>query len=114
MVDTETVHKIHSKSDVFFESISKGVRETILINFALDESPDSKFCVKPKQCRMKVNETVLNKFSSYLVDDDKRTVTFNGGTMTFASLLQNKNYKKSIKVLKLIHFVWEDAITLVL
>ena len=82
------IDKIHLKCDCVQGSMVNGVREPILVGFALSSPPGHKIHVEPRvKLFKKVNESVLSHITFYFEDDDYKPVDFHNETITFTCQL---------------------------
>ena len=78
------IDKIRLKCDCIQVSIVNGIREPILISFALSSSPGHKIHKEPRiKLFRKINKSILSHISFYFEDDDYKPVDFNNETISF-------------------------------
>ena len=79
---------MYIKGDATSGPISNGVQEPILFRFALDKTPGLEvFCEPETKSQKNVNESVSNKISFLLEDEESSRANFIGKTMTFILVL---------------------------
>ena len=84
IVNLSNTNKIHLKCDVINGSVVNGLRQSMLYSFVLDKKPGYKVFSEPETIYYKkINKSVLNTITFYLVDDNNEEVDFNGETLTF-------------------------------
>ena len=84
ILNLNTINKIHLKCDIIDGSIQDGVRQPILYSFVLDKPAGYKIFCEPETIHYKkINKSILNTVTFYLVDDNNKEVNFNQETMTF-------------------------------
>ena len=84
IVNLSTTNKIHLKCDVIDGSVINSLKERTLFVFVLDEPSGYKVFCEPETIHSKkINKCVLNATTSYLEDNNKEEVDFNGKTETF-------------------------------
>ena len=82
------IDKVHLKCDCVDGSIVNGIRKPILYNFALFLQPGHKFYKEPSvKLFKKTNKSVLSHITSYVENDDHKTVDFNNETINFTCQL---------------------------
>ena len=83
-LNLSTTNKMHLKCDIIDGSVVSGLRQPILYSFVKDKLPGYKIFCEPETIHYKkVNKSILNTITFYLVDDNKEEVNFNGETLTF-------------------------------
>ena len=82
------IDKIHLKCDCIQGSIVNGLREAILLSFALSSPPGHKIYKEPRvKLFKKINKSVLSHITFYFEDDDHKAVDFNNETISFTCQL---------------------------
>ena len=82
------IDKVHLKCDCVEGSIVNGVREPILISFALSSPPGHKINKEPRiKLFKKINKSVLSHITVFFEDDDHKPVGFNEETISFTCQL---------------------------
>ena len=87
-INFTSIDKVHLKCDCIQGSIVNGIREPILLSFALDTPPGHKINKEPRnKLSKKLNKSVLSRIRFYLEDGDHKPVDFNGETVSFTCQL---------------------------
>ena len=87
-IEITSIDKNQLKGQCNNGSIVKGLRESILFSFALDQPPGHKIYKEPKvELFIKVNKSVLSHINFHFEDDDHKPVDFNGETISFTCQL---------------------------
>ena len=84
LVNLGSTKKIHLKCDCIDGSVVNGLRQPILYSFVLDKLPGYKVFSEPETIHYKkINKSVLNTITFYLVNDNNEIIDFNQETLTF-------------------------------
>ena len=82
------IDKAHLKCDCRQGFIVNGIREPLWHSFALSSPPGHKIYKEPRiKLFKKVNKSVLSRISTYLGDDDHKSLEFLNGTVSFTCQL---------------------------
>ena len=82
------IDEIHLKCECKQDNVVNGIREPILLSFALSSPPGHKIYKETRiKLFKKINKSVLSHKTFYFEDDDQKPVGFNGETVSFTCQL---------------------------